>query len=92
MIPNLKPAPGQSTRDIHDKANTLADVWSPILQQSSALKEDITRVCGWVRPDNTEAGAKVVVVDTISPGKVAAAIAEVCLVSLRAGPTWQRLV
>ncbi|KAG4052159.1 hypothetical protein PC123_g12646 [Phytophthora cactorum] len=44
--------------------------------QSSALKEDITRVCGWVRPDNTEAGAKVEVVDTISPEKVAAAIAE----------------
>ncbi|KAG2972787.1 hypothetical protein PC118_g15505 [Phytophthora cactorum] len=48
----------------------------PNLKPSSALKEDITRVCGWVRPDNTEAGAKVEVVDTISPEKVAAAIAE----------------
>ncbi|OWY97732.1 reverse transcriptase [Phytophthora megakarya] len=48
VIPTLQPVDGCPKREVHDKANILADAWTPILQQSPGSPEAQRSVLSWI--------------------------------------------
>ncbi|RLN90464.1 hypothetical protein BBJ28_00024873, partial [Nothophytophthora sp. Chile5] len=53
-IRSLKPAVGCTARDVHDKADTLADAWTPIFQQAATSEEARSQVMTWGSGINTD--------------------------------------
>lgn len=84
-IHRLDPVAGSPVRNVHDKANTLADAWTPILQQPPAAEKSIDEVLAWIEQATGPTPEQEETATPITDIEVAAAINS-CTASKAAGP------
>ncbi|KAE8884879.1 hypothetical protein PF005_g3796 [Phytophthora fragariae] len=73
-IHRLDAATGQPARGVHDKADTLADAWTPVFQQPSSLVSDRGKVLQWLGPSGQYDSELHDLMAPFSEAEVAAAI------------------
>ncbi|OWZ14411.1 Reverse transcriptase precursor [Phytophthora megakarya] len=54
FIPTLRPANESPKRNMHDKAEILADAWTPVFQSVKPQMDKIAAVTDWMDPGSTE--------------------------------------
>ncbi|KAE8904371.1 hypothetical protein PF003_g11658 [Phytophthora fragariae] len=84
-VRRLDPVEGAPARGVHAKADTLADAWTPILQQQGAPPKKIEDVSGWMAQQETPTPAQQEVAVSITELEVRAAI-QACKEGKATGP------
>ncbi|KAE9007058.1 hypothetical protein PR001_g17056 [Phytophthora rubi] len=73
-VHRLDAANGQAARGVHDKADTLADAWTPIFQQPASSADDRERVLRWLGDRDQYKSVHADLTSPITEAEVATAI------------------